>query len=585
MLGSSYQLSRREFIISEWEARDLNLTPATIEFFVSENIDPDDLSSLFNGSFWDLFPGKICLGDQWRLQRAFPNLVPISAPAAPAAAPAAPRTIRDLLQALVHEIKAPSSFNGSQFHKFFFDRNRELYPVRLTQHGMTPFPAELVHPAFMKFTSLFYGTAAPDASMCAAVTRLAQLIVMATASGSEGALYSGEFNVTPVLEDLLQMHTSSPGASAGPIDQSHDDESRPDLLADMISGKPAVIFDIKRALDSGALGRLAGYYARLWLPRPNGACPTFLVQGPYFSVSAAFATAKGGLVIEELSPFVGVMPYRNPAALQPALRLFWALREALAELEMTHRIAAPPCPPSSQDPFFFAASDLKGLGQLEIVSRMGGQCFKARIIPSKTAGGVAAALPVALKIVAGDYGVAAHQAAFVAGFAPALVACYQLPSLDPIPIRPHPAPASTVSPLLLAAINSAAAAATAATAATSPSHVLVIMEDLTDFRPWYALDPDLRLALAGPLKDAVARLHAEGWVHGDLRDINVGATMAPAPRLVIIDYDWSGPVGVATYPLFLNHEIGWPEGAVSGGLITREHDDDWVEQLTFVARV
>ncbi|KAJ4461954.1 hypothetical protein PAPYR_1655 [Paratrimastix pyriformis] len=271
-------------------------------------------------------------------------------------------------------------------------------------------------------------------------------------------------------------------------------------------------------------------------------------------------------------------------------QLFWALREALAELEMTHRTEVPPCPPSSQSPFFFAASDLKGLGQLEIVSRMGGSqcCFKARIIPSKTAGGVAAALPVVLKIAAGDYGLAAHQAAFAAGFAPALIACYRLPSLDPIPIplRPHPAPTSTVSPPLLAAINSAtAAAAAAAAAATRPSHVLVIMEELTDCQPWYALDPDLRLALAGPLKDAVARFHAEGWVHGDLRDINVGATMAPAPRLVIVDYDWSGPVGVATYPPFLNHEIGWPEGAVSGGLITRQHDDDWVEHLTFVARV
>lgn len=49
----------------------------------------------------------------------------------------------------------------------------------------------------------------------------------------------------------------------------------------------------------------------------------------------------------------------------------------------------------------------------------------------------------------------------------------------------------------------------------------------------------------------------------------------------MIDFEWGGDIGVATYPFYMNHqELQWPEGAKDGDLITREHDRYWLSSLS-----
>jgi len=80
-----------------------------------------------------------------------------------------------------------------------------------------------------------------------------------------------------------------------------------------------------------------------------------------------------------------------------------------------------------------------------------------------------------------------------------------------------------------------------------------------------------------PLKAAVRALHAAGFVHGDLRGCNI---LVAASAVYLIDFEWAGPVGTATYPYFMNHaDIQWPDGAGDGKLVTESHDLWWLSNL------
>ncbi|KAH8112800.1 hypothetical protein DFH11DRAFT_383815 [Phellopilus nigrolimitatus] len=77
------------------------------------------------------------------------------------------------------------------------------------------------------------------------------------------------------------------------------------------------------------------------------------------------------------------------------------------------------------------------------------------------------------------------------------------------------------------------------------------------------------------IHDAIALLHEDGRVFGDLRrgNILIWKSEAGRPRAMLIDFDWSGKEGVARYPYDRNDmEIIWPEGSKPGGTIQRSHD-------------
>ncbi len=80
---------------------------------------------------------------------------------------------------------------------------------------------------------------------------------------------------------------------------------------------------------------------------------------------------------------------------------------------------------------------------------------------------------------------------------------------------------------------------------------------------------------------ALVLLHQENFVHGDFRTCNIlvfRENGAMAPRIALIDFDWSEKEGIASYPFFLNRaDIIWPAHAHPRGKIQKEHDLAWLE--------
>lgn len=74
------------------------------------------------------------------------------------------------------------------------------------------------------------------------------------------------------------------------------------------------------------------------------------------------------------------------------------------------------------------------------------------------------------------------------------------------------------------------------------------------------------------LDNLIAKLHSEGYVHGDLREYNI-MVGDETDRVCVIDFDWAGKEGDAIYPNFMNHiDVQWPAGASDGKKIAKEHD-------------
>ena len=71
-------------------------------------------------------------------------------------------------------------------------------------------------------------------------------------------------------------------------------------------------------------------------------------------------------------------------------------------------------------------------------------------------------------------------------------------------------------------------------------------------------------------------LHQGGFVHGDVRDVNVlvrneGAP-AGSPDILIVDWDWAGRAGEVVYPRNINTQLARPEEALAAEVIKAEHD-------------
>ncbi|RDB15242.1 hypothetical protein Hypma_004767 [Hypsizygus marmoreus] len=78
------------------------------------------------------------------------------------------------------------------------------------------------------------------------------------------------------------------------------------------------------------------------------------------------------------------------------------------------------------------------------------------------------------------------------------------------------------------------------------------------------------------VRRALGIVHDQGYVHGDIRAINVLVRKTDAATgpgsVLLIDWDWAGRDGDVRYPYSINPEIARPEGAVAGSLISRDHD-------------
>ncbi len=79
---------------------------------------------------------------------------------------------------------------------------------------------------------------------------------------------------------------------------------------------------------------------------------------------------------------------------------------------------------------------------------------------------------------------------------------------------------------------------------------------------------------------AMQKMHQRGYIHGDLRDLNIlTETTNGNTKVIFIDYDWADKDEKATYPSFLNLEIPRHHNVSSGGHIMREHDEFMVNRL------
>lgn len=102
--------------------------------------------------------------------------------------------------------------------------------------------------------------------------------------------------------------------------------------------------------------------------------------------------------------------------------------------------------------------------------------------------------------------------------------------------------------------------------------VMIIMQDLSDRYHEFSGHNDSTPSVKNALNEAIKTLHSANYVHGDLRAANI-LVHDDRSSVQIIDWDWSGIVGTATYPTRVNTTQMWrPDTVEGGGKITADHD-------------
>ncbi|KAJ6513424.1 hypothetical protein C8R45DRAFT_1154720 [Mycena sanguinolenta] len=111
---------------------------------------------------------------------------------------------------------------------------------------------------------------------------------------------------------------------------------------------------------------------------------------------------------------------------------------------------------------------------------------------------------------------------------------------------------------------------------------MVVMQDLSEE---YQTLSELKSARAPnvakikqDVRQALSRLHDSGYVHGDVRDVNL-LVHKTTSQIKFVDWDWAGKAGSVRYPHTINPEVLRPSRAVGGAEILKEDDVAMVELL------
>ena len=110
---------------------------------------------------------------------------------------------------------------------------------------------------------------------------------------------------------------------------------------------------------------------------------------------------------------------------------------------------------------------------------------------------------------------------------------------------------------------------------------VVVMERLpSSFKSLSELTSEMTLEFEDRVMSAVQRMHDAGFVHGDLRDINILVDVtADNDDVKIVDWDWAGHWGSVKYPISINLEVPRAAAVKGGVTIDMAHDLETVHLI------
>lgn len=82
------------------------------------------------------------------------------------------------------------------------------------------------------------------------------------------------------------------------------------------------------------------------------------------------------------------------------------------------------------------------------------------------------------------------------------------------------------------------------------------------------------------IRTRLTELHQAHFVHGDIRDVNIMVRKDGKRGFMLVDFDWSGAIGEARYPMHVNKMTLWrPDDVEDGKPIKSEHDMEMLEHI------
>jgi len=394
--------------------------------------------------------------------------------------------------------------------------------------GTIGLPVALAHPALGRFKDNVTGNALPEASAITAVLELSS--ILGELSGENEVARRGR--ISRAIGEYVGFQFSAyyfrDRCNTDGTAMRYWDTSFAAMLANLEQKRELGMGEGCPYLQSGA------YYVRFLDKFQSGdvsrlsRLPSLLlyVAGPYLGVAGA--AFLGLPVVEPLTPLVPLfyLPFDEDLMLGAA-RVLQAVKTAMHELETYYDRLTSDAPslvaPQVTYPYLDSVRIADQNVAVEYVGRLGESVNVFR--------GRAGDREVVIKFVK-RYSQECHLRCYGLGIAPELLAYQPLPG----------------------------------------GLYVVVMEFMLGYETLFELHDNHKVTdeMVGAVEEAARRMHDEGFVHGDLRLLNI---LVGAGNLVkFIDFDWAGQAGKASYPPFMNSRISWHSDARQGRKILPDHD-------------
>ena len=430
------------------------------------------------------------------------------------------------IQHLKDELPAPSSFAKCR-GKYSWIRMLRQLDGQIECHRIatsnenTPIPLVLLHEAFAKFesnwTTIDYGTSDCD------------FIVQFCKSMSDG--YETEEPLAANARDLLGSYLLSECPAGAAITPTVVHGSISD--GTYLFGK-VLLLNLEVKVQKGDGGgdptmQNIGYYVNNLPNQVDRAMPCILLDicGPLLSVFGIVNVGDDCILCEPLAPSMPLLYFDNVGLMTMLIRICVSLKVALKELTSSHDGGPSSGIERCRFPYHDSATIDGAKVQIAYCERLVRYVFAARVVQSGR--------DVIVKF-SKHYGRKVHEFCADAGFAPRLLHFEVLPS----------------------------------------NWVFVVMEKL-DLLP-VSRAPVQAIEIRDKVLNILNRLETARLVHGDLREGNLFWDSSNK-RVVLIDFDWSGPDGAVVYPPFMNSNIMWPPGAETNKPLRIQHDEWWVNHF------